>query len=69
MGTVTKGRDRVVCVPLSEAEWAALVDKHPDPVEWLRDQVLAQIEGSELPKPHGAVRADEPGRPWSTRRV
>ena len=66
---MTKGRDRVVYVPLSEDEWAALVQKHPDPVEWIRGQILAQLEGDTLPKPQAAVHPDRPTRPWSTRRV
>lgn len=66
---MTKGRDRVVCVPLSEDEWAALVQKYPDPVEWIRGQILAQLEGDDLPKPQVAVHPDRPTRPWSTRRV
>ena len=66
---MTKGRDRVVCIPLSQDEWAALVAKHPDPVEWLRGQVLAEVEASgELSEP-SHPRHDPPTRPWSTRRV
>ncbi len=67
MIAMSKGRDRVICVSLSEAEWAAFVARHPQPVEWLRQQVLSQLEGDKaLPPPQRAVRPD---RSWSTRRV
>ena len=66
---MTKGRDRVVCIPLSEDEWAALVAKHPDPVEWLRAQVRAEVESAgSLPEP-SHPKHELPTRPWSTRRV
>ena len=64
---MSKGRDRVICVSLSEAEWAAFIARHPEPVDWLRHQILSQIEdGQALPPPQRAVRPD---RAWSTRRV
>lgn len=40
-------RDRVICVSLSEAEWQAFVEKHPQPVDWLREQILAQLPAGE----------------------
>lgn len=66
---MTKGRDRVVCVPLSEDEWAALVQKYPDPVEWIRGQILAHLDGQDLPKPQAPVKAGPPSQPFSTRRA
>jgi len=64
---MSKGRDRVICVPLSEDEWAAFVARIPEPVDWLRKQILSQLEGAHaLPPPQSAVR---PARSWSTRRV
>jgi pyruvate/2-oxoacid:ferredoxin oxidoreductase alpha subunit len=37
-------RDRVISVCLSEAEWKALVARHPQPVHWLREQILNELE-------------------------
>jgi len=63
---MSKGRDRVLSVSLTEAQWKALVARHPEPAQWLREQVLAQIEGAgDLAGAHG----DTPSRPWSVRRV
>jgi len=57
----------VICVPLSEAEWAAFIARIPEPVEWLRKQILSQVEGGQtLPTPQRLMRPD---RAWSTRRV
>ena len=36
-------RDRVICVSLTEEEWQAFVAKCPQPVDWLRQQILAQL--------------------------
>lgn len=36
-------RDRVISVSLSEAEWQAFVARHPQPVNWLREQILGQL--------------------------
>ena len=65
---MSKGRDRVICVPLSEAEWQAFIERHPEPVEWLRGQILSQIEGGPrpLPEPQSLVRRP---KAWSTSRV
>jgi hypothetical protein len=66
----TTGRDRVICVSLSEAEWKAFIDRHPEPVDWIRDQILGQIEhASELPTAQPGVRGEGPTGPWSRRRV
>lgn len=40
-------RDRVISIVLSEQEWQAFVQSHPQPVEWIRQQILR--ESSELP--------------------
>ena len=64
---MSEERDRVICVPLSEAEWTAFTARVPQPVDWLRKQILAQLEGGEpLPGPRSAVRPD---RSWSSSRV
>ena len=36
-------RDRVISVSLTEAEWQAFVARHPQPVHWLREQILGQL--------------------------
>ena len=67
---MTTGRDRVICVSLSEAEWRAFVARQPQPVLWLRDQILAELQGMpDLPPAQGAVRDDGQARSWSRRRV
>lgn len=65
---MSKGRDRVVCVPLSEAEWTAFITQQPDPVDWLRRQILSHVDARDLPTPQDLVRRDRP-KAWSTRRV
>jgi len=37
-------RDRVISISLSEAEWQALVARHPQPVNWLRDRIRETVE-------------------------
>lgn len=37
-------RERVICVSLSEAEWQAFVARHPQPVDWLRQQIVGQVQ-------------------------
>ena len=36
-------RDRVISISLSEAEWQALVARHPKPVDWLREQIREDV--------------------------
>ncbi len=31
--------ERVISVTLSEAEWQAFVARHPQPVQWIREQI------------------------------
>lgn len=49
--TMTTERDRVISVSLSEAEWKAFVARCPQPVDWLRQQILGHLEGSAGPAP------------------
>ena len=44
-------RDRVICVSLSEAEWQAFVARHPQPVDWLRQQILGQVQDARRADP------------------
>lgn len=55
---------------LSESEWQAFVARHPEPVEWLREQILAQLDGLPEPaSPRRGVRGEGTSRPWSSHRV
>jgi len=65
---MSTGRDRVVCVPLSQAEWEAFTARHSQPVDWLRQQILSEVDAEALPKPQSVLR-DPPASPFSTRRV
>jgi hypothetical protein len=51
---MTTDRERVISVSLTESEWRALVARHPEPHQWLREQVLSQID---LPADRGIPRA------------
>ncbi len=42
--------------------------RHPEPVDWLREQILSQIDAEALPKPQSLLR-EAPPSPFSTRRV
>jgi hypothetical protein len=37
-------RDRVISVTLSESEWQAFTARHPQPVHWLRDRILGELQ-------------------------
>lgn len=40
-------RDRVISISLSEAEWQALVARHPQPVDWLRARIREDVRPPE----------------------
>ncbi|MGE3955753.1 MAG: hypothetical protein AB7H96_03470 [Vicinamibacterales bacterium] len=61
-------RDRVISVSLTEAEWQAFIARHPDPVDWIRGQILAEVEES-VQAPADALRGLGPSHPWSSRRA
>lgn len=44
--------DRVIHVPLSEAEWKAFLATQPHPVNWLKEKIQEAIQ---------AARRQEPG--------
>jgi hypothetical protein len=57
-------------VSLSEAEWQAFIARHPQPVDWLREQILGQLEGvAGVSREQRGARSEVPARPWSNRRV
>jgi hypothetical protein len=56
-------RDRVISISLSEAEWQELVARHPQPVNWIREQIRTDlgVSGS------APERASQPGGKTRTR--
>ncbi len=43
--------DRVIHIPLSEAEWQAFLASTPQPIDWLRERIREAIEKSQSPNP------------------
>jgi hypothetical protein len=41
-----ESRERVISIVLSEQEWQAFVQSHPQPVEWIRAQILQESAAS-----------------------
>jgi hypothetical protein len=68
VAAMTTQRDRVISVSLTEAEWQAFIARHPQPVEWIREQILAQLEGA-VASERETLRGLGPSGPWSSRRV
>lgn len=48
-------RDRVISVSLSGPEWRAFVARHPEPVHWIRQRILAELA---MPAPDTPDAAD-----------
>jgi hypothetical protein len=46
---VSDSVDRVIHIPLSEAEWQAFLKTVPQPVNWLREKIREAIEKSQAP--------------------
>ena len=42
----TSATDRVIHVPLSEAEWKAFLASQPQPVNWLREKIQEAIQSA-----------------------
>lgn len=38
--------DRVICVPLDDAEWRAFLAVQPQPVAWLQQQIRQQVQAA-----------------------
>jgi hypothetical protein len=54
-------RERVISISLSESEWQAFTARHPQPVNWLRDRILTELQGGKSAElPEGAVRPAAP---------
>jgi hypothetical protein len=41
--------DRVIHVPLTEAEWKAFLETTPQPIDWLRERIKEAIEKNAAP--------------------
>ena len=48
---VSDSVDRVIHIPLSEAEWRAFLASTPQPIDWLRERIREAIEKSQNPNP------------------
>jgi hypothetical protein len=48
---VSDSVDRVIHIPLSEAEWQAFLATTPKPVDWLRERIREAIGKSQGPNP------------------
>lgn len=48
---VSDSVDRVIHIPLSEAEWRAFLASTPQPIDWLRERIREAIEKSQNPSP------------------
>jgi len=49
--SVSDSVDRVIHIPLSEAEWQAFLRTTPKPVDWLREKIREAIAKSPNPNP------------------
>jgi len=48
---VSDAVDRVIHIPLSEAEWRAFLASTPKPVDWLREKIREAIAKGAVPAP------------------
>jgi hypothetical protein len=48
---ISNSVERVIHIPLSEAEWQAFLASTPKPVDWLRERIREAIEKSQPPHP------------------
>ena len=48
---VSDGVDRVIHIPLSEAEWRAFLATTPQPIDWLRERIKEAIAKGTMPAP------------------
>jgi hypothetical protein len=52
---VSDSVDRVIHIPLSEAEWQAFLASTPRPIDWLRERIREAIEKSQDPNPKSQI--------------
>jgi hypothetical protein len=43
-------RERVISISLTESEWQAFTARHPQPVNWLRDRILTELQAGPAPE-------------------
>ena len=48
---VSDSVDRVIHIPLTEAEWQAFLASTPKPIDWLRERIREAIEKGGPPAP------------------
>ena len=54
-------RDRVISISLSEAEWQAFTARHPQPVHWLRDRIIGELQEARGAGVQDRAREDQRG--------
>ncbi len=52
---VSDSVDRVIHIPLSEAEWRAFLASTPQPIDWLRERIREAIEKSQSANPKAQI--------------
>ena len=52
---VSDSVDRVIHIPLSEAEWQAFLASTPRPIDWLRERIREAIAKSQGPNPQTQI--------------
>ena len=50
-------RERVISISLNEQDWQAFVEKHPQPVHWLRERIQESIGSTPIVAPLSASAA------------
>ena len=63
---MTSERERVLCISLTQEEWRAFISRCPQPVEWLRQQILQHI-ATQAPADITGARPDRIESPFLTR--
>jgi hypothetical protein len=53
---LTGAVDRVIHIPLSEADWQAFMASTPHPVNWLKEKIQEAISVSKGEQPAGVTR-------------
>ena len=48
---VSDSVDRVIHIPLTEAEWQAFLASTPKPIDWLRERIREAIDKGRPPAP------------------
>jgi hypothetical protein len=52
---ISNSVERVIHIPLSEAEWQAFLASTPKPVDWLRERIREAIDKSQTPNPKAQI--------------